>query len=219
MIIYRAEMYILNNYPHLIDLNKRYTNEFNPRNSSLSKSIPEMSRFFIIKGISEEDIHKSIKYNIWASTATGNQVLNSAYDSTAGNVYLFFTCNNSGRFLGVARMRSLVDQSKSFPLWTYDNFYKGLFSVEWVYIKDVPFSEFKAIKLQDSNKQVSYAKNNQEIDYEQGVKMLEIIDVYINSNTIIEHFEYYDNRQENYERSYNNNNGGYGNSGGYDSYN
>jgi hypothetical protein len=98
-------------------------------------------------------------------------------------------------------MRSQVDLAKTFPLWTYDNIYKGLFNVEWVYVKDVPFSEFRDIKTFDTNKQLSHAKNNQELTFEQGVQMLEIFDVYVNNNTILEHFEYYDQRQENYERT------------------
>ena len=32
---------------------------------------PKSARFFIIKSYSEDDVHKSIKYGIWASTDTG----------------------------------------------------------------------------------------------------------------------------------------------------
>lgn len=35
--------------------------------------------FFVIKSYSEDDIHKSIKYNVWASTPNGNKRLDAAY--------------------------------------------------------------------------------------------------------------------------------------------
>jgi hypothetical protein len=37
------------------------------------------AKFFIIKSYSEDDVHKSIKYNVWASTPNGNKKLDAAY--------------------------------------------------------------------------------------------------------------------------------------------
>ncbi|KAA1170318.1 YTH domain-containing protein, partial [Marinobacter salinexigens] len=37
------------------------------------------AKFFIIKSYSEDDIHKSIKYNVWASTPNGNNKLDAGY--------------------------------------------------------------------------------------------------------------------------------------------
>jgi YTH domain-containing family protein len=39
----------------------------------------EQALFFVIKSYSEDDIHKSIKYNVWASTPNGNKRLDNAY--------------------------------------------------------------------------------------------------------------------------------------------
>lgn len=140
MIIYRAEMYILTKYPALIDLNVR--------NDNITNFIDERSQFFIIKSFSEEDVHKSIKYNVWSSTKTGNQTLNSAFKLTkenGGNVYLFFSCNGSGRYIGLARMKNEVNETKQFMYWTQDSKWPGLFDVDWIFIKDVPFKNFKHI--------------------------------------------------------------------------
>ncbi len=140
MMIYRAEMYILTKYPSLVDVNLR--------NEKISNVIDENSQFFVIKSFSEEDVHKSIKYNVWSSTKTGNQTLNSAYKMTSdkgGHVYLFFSCNGSGRYVGLARMNSEVNENKQFMYWTQDSKWPGLFDVEWVFIKDVPFKNFKQI--------------------------------------------------------------------------
>ena len=50
-------------------------------------------------------------------------------------------------------------------------------------------------------KPISNARDTQEIPYEQGKIMIQKISEYQNTNTILEHFEFYDMRQENYERN------------------
>lgn len=37
----------------------------------------ENSKFFIIKSYSKDNVHKSIKYDIWASTPNGNRKLDA----------------------------------------------------------------------------------------------------------------------------------------------
>ena len=37
------------------------------------------AKFFVIKSYSEDDVHKSIKYNVWASTSNGNKKLDAAF--------------------------------------------------------------------------------------------------------------------------------------------
>jgi len=57
-------------------------------------------KFFVIKSYSEDDVHKSIKYNVWSSTPNGNKKLNNAYEEAqkiaAGKprgcpIFLFFS--------------------------------------------------------------------------------------------------------------------------------
>ena len=50
-------------------------------------------------------------------------------------------------------------------------------------------------------KPVTYSRDTQEIPFNEGKKMVEILQDYMNQNTILEHFEYYDQRQENYEKT------------------
>lgn len=61
------------------------------------------AKFFVIKSYSEDDVHKSIKYNVWSSTPNGNKRLDSAYEDsrriTAGKpgvcpVFLFFSVSS-----------------------------------------------------------------------------------------------------------------------------
>lgn len=37
------------------------------------------AKFFVIKSYSEDDVHKSVKYNMWTSTPNGNKKLDAAY--------------------------------------------------------------------------------------------------------------------------------------------
>ena len=198
-ILYRTEMYICSKYRNLIDINQK--------NAKLVESIDQNCKFFVIKSFSEEDVHKSIKYNVWSSSKNGNLTLSNAFNITKeknGSVYLFFSCNGSGRYAGVARMKTPCDENKSFELWTQDGKWPGLFDVEWLFIKDVPFKEFKniIITMKDGEiKPISNARDTQEIPFEQAKIMIQKIAEYQNSNTILEHFEFYDMRQENYERN------------------
>lgn len=64
----------------------------------------------MIKSYTEEDVHKSIKYEIWSSTDPGNKRLDKAFKETAGRgpIYLFFSVNASGHFCGMAEMLTPV---------------------------------------------------------------------------------------------------------------
>ena len=198
-LLYRTEMYICSRYNYLIDINMK--------NSALPEKLNENSKFFVIKSFSEEDVHKSIKYGVWSSSKNGNLTLSNAFHAShekGGEVYLFFSCNGSGKYIGLARMKTPCDLNKSFELWTQDGKWMGLFDVEWIFIKDVPFKEFKDIKItmkDGETKPVSNSRDTQEIPFEQGKIMVERISKYQNSNTILEHFEFYDIRQDNYEKN------------------
>ena len=198
-ILYRTEMYICSKYRQLIDINQR--------NMKLIDSLNSNSKFFVIKSFSEEEVHKSIKYNVWSSSKDGNLTLSNAFritEENKGNVYLFFSCNGSGRYAGIARMKTPCDETKTFGLWTQDGKWPGLFDVEWMFIKDVPFKEFKdiIITMKDGEvKPISNSRDTQEIPYDKAMIMIKRIAEYQNTNTILEHFEFYDMRQDNYERN------------------
>ena len=200
-ILYRVEQYIYSKYPYLMDINKR--------NANLIEKINPNCKFYVIKTLTEEDIHKSIKYNVWCSSKEGNLLLNDSYNiakAKNGSIYLFFSSNGTERFVGVAEMKSSFDINRPFKLWTQDNVWIGLFDVQWIFIKDVPFKEFANMFItmkEGGVKPVYNAKNTQEIPFEVAKIMIDKFDKFQNSNTILEHFEYYDLRQENYEKNNN----------------
>ena len=208
-VIDHLESYLSTHYKNLLFINQK--------NALLYDRINFNDKFFVIKSFTEEDIHKSMKYGVWSSSKYGNNILNQAYNNTkinnAGNVYLFFSCNKSGRYCGVAKMTSTVDESKIFELWTQDNKWPGLFNVEWIFIKDVPLKEFNKIVIQMNTgeiRPVPHARDAQEIPFNCAKIMMKKFSLYENSNTIFEKFEFYDLRQEQYinnkNRKNNNNN-------------
>ena len=71
---------------------------------------PQFARYFVIKSYTEDDVHKSLKYEIWSSTDPGNKRLDKAFKDTGGRgpIYLFFSVNASGHFCGMAEMLTPV---------------------------------------------------------------------------------------------------------------
>lgn len=158
------------------------------------------AKFFIIKSYSEDDIHKSIKYNIWASTPNGNKKLNAAYQEAQGKtdgcpVFLFFSVNSSGQFCGVGEMIGEVDFTKSVNYWQQEK-WTGSFPVKWIIIKDVPNSQLRHITIENNdNKPVTNSRDTQEVSSDKGTEMLNIFKNYVCQSSILDDFSYYEARQ------------------------
>lgn len=67
----------------------------------------EVAKFYVIKSYSEDDIHKSIKYGVWASTPNGNKKLDAAFQDaetkknetgTKCPIFLFFSVSSTDLF-------------------------------------------------------------------------------------------------------------------------
>ncbi|CAI9779709.1 unnamed protein product [Fraxinus pennsylvanica] len=163
------------------------------------------AKFFVIKSYSEDDVHKSIKYNVWSSTPNGNRKLNSAYedaqriaaaDSKGCHIFLFFSVNASGQFCGVAEMTGPVDFHRDMDFWQQDK-WSGSFPVKWHIIKDVPNPNFRHIMLENNeNKPVTNSRDTQEIHYKKGMEMLKIFKNYLSKTSLLDDFMYYENRQK-----------------------
>ncbi|XP_021670268.1 YTH domain-containing protein ECT4 isoform X3 [Hevea brasiliensis] len=159
------------------------------------------AKFFIIKSYSEDNVHKSIKYGVWASTPNGNRKLDAAYRECKEKqdpcpVFLFFSVNASAQFCGVAEMVGPVDFDKSVDYWQQDK-WSGQFPVKWHIIKDVPNSQFRHIVLENNdNKPVTNSRDTQEVKLEQGVEMLNIFKNYEADMSILDDFDFYEDRQK-----------------------
>ncbi|RCV40909.1 hypothetical protein SEVIR_9G091300v4 [Setaria viridis] len=159
------------------------------------------AKFFVIKSYSEDDVHKSIKYNVWASTPNGNKKLDAGYreaqeKSSDCPVFLFFSVNTSGQFVGVAEMVGPVDFDKTVEYWQQDK-WNGCFPLKWHIVKDVPNNILKHITLDNNdNKPVTNSRDTQEVKLEQGLEMLKIFKEHVSKTSILDDFGFYENRQK-----------------------
>ena len=171
-------------------------NSYNP--SELTVNLNN-ARFFVIKSYAEDDVHRSIKYNVWCSTEHGNRRLDSAFKeqrAKGGSVYLFFSVNGSGHFCGVAQMLSEVDLGNDTGIWTQDK-WKGKFDIKWIYVKDVPNSQLRHIRLENNeNKPVTNSRDTQEVLPDKGKLVMKVIHSYNHTTSIFDDFEHYEKRQE-----------------------
>ncbi|XP_073983803.1 YTH domain-containing family protein isoform X2 [Rhodnius prolixus] len=175
----------------------RIKNNYNPVDFDISA---KGARFFVIKSYSEDDIHRSIKYEIWCSTEHGNKRLDQAFrereSKPNGVVYLFFSVNGSGHFCGMARMASAVDYNASSSVWSQDK-WKGQFRVRWIYVKDVPNVQLRHIRLENNeNKPVTNSRDTQEVPFEKGKQVLRVMHSYKHNTSIFDDFVHYERRQE-----------------------
>ncbi|KAG8639979.1 hypothetical protein MANES_13G011300v8 [Manihot esculenta] len=159
------------------------------------------AKFFVIKSYSEDNVHKSIKYGVWASTPNGNKKLDAAYHEAkektgTSPIFLLFSVNASAQFCGVAEMVGAVDFDKSVDYWQQDK-WSGQFPVKWHIIKDVPNSQFRHIVLENNdNKPVTNSRDTQEVELEHGVEMLKIFKNYESHSSILDDFHFYEERQK-----------------------
>ncbi|KAL1211556.1 YTH domain-containing protein ECT1 [Cardamine amara subsp. amara] len=159
------------------------------------------AKFFVIKSYSEDDVHNSIKYGMWSSTPTGNKKLNVAYYEAKENsaecpVYLLFSVNASGQFVGLAEMVGPVDFNKTMEYWQQDKWI-GCFPVKWHIIKDIPNSLLRHITLANNeNKPVTNSRDTQEVNLEHGTKIIKIFKEYMSKTCILDDFKFYETRQK-----------------------
>ncbi|RZC12798.1 YTH domain-containing protein ECT4-like isoform X2 [Glycine soja] len=159
------------------------------------------AKFFVIKSYSEDDIHKSIKYNVWASTQNGNEKLDAAYQEAQQKpgstpVFLFFSVNTSGQFVGLAEMIGPVDFNKSVEYWQQDK-WNGCFPLKWHIVKDVPNNLLRHITLDNNeNKPVTNSRDTQEVMLEPGLKLIKIFKEYSSKTCILDDFGFYEARQK-----------------------
>ena len=170
-------------------------NKYNPTELVINLT---NARYFVIKSYAEDDIHRSIKYNIWTSTEHGNRRLDNAFQEQKGkgSIYLFFSVNGSGHFCGMAQMVSQVDFNNVTGVWTQDK-WKGRFDVKWIYVKDVPNSQLRHIRLENNeNKPVTNSRDTQEVPSEKGKQVVKIFHNYHHTTSIFDDFEHYEKKEE-----------------------
>ncbi|CAH9127462.1 unnamed protein product [Cuscuta epithymum] len=159
------------------------------------------AKFFVVKSYSEDDVHKSVKYGVWASTPNGNKKLDEAYREAQKKpggcpVFLLFSVNASGQFVGLAEMVGPVDYDKTVEYWQQDK-WNGCFHVKWHIVKDVPNSMLRHIRLENNeNKPVTNSRDTQEVGLEQGNQILKIFKEHFSKTCILDDIDFYEGRQK-----------------------
>jgi hypothetical protein len=168
------------------------TKGYNPANFDIH---PQFARYFVIKSYTEDDVHKSLKYEIWSSTDPGNKRLDKAFKDTAGRgpIYLFFSVNASGHFCGMAEMLTPVDYTKSSTVWASDK-WKGVFKVRWIFVRDIPNLNLRHIKLNNTleRKPVTNSRDTQELLPDAGQEMLKIFHTHPARTSLLQDFAFYE---------------------------
>ncbi|KAH7866142.1 hypothetical protein Vadar_016152 [Vaccinium darrowii] len=165
----------------------------------------ENAKFFVIKSYSEDAIHKCIKSDFWSSTPNGNTKLDAAFHDAEAKtietgtkcpIFLFFSVNGSGQFVGVSEMLGSVDFNKDMDLGQLDK-RNGFFPVKWHVIKDVPNPQLRHITLENNdNRPVTFTRDTQEVGLKQGIEMLNIFKSYTAKTSILDDFNFYENREK-----------------------
>ncbi|KAK7038148.1 YTH domain-containing protein [Favolaschia claudopus] len=165
---------------------------YNPADFNLR---PNYARYFVIKSYTEDDVHKSLKYEIWSSTEPGNKRLDKAFKECGGRgpIYLFFSVNASGHFCGMAEMLTPVDYTRSSTVWASDK-WKGVFKVRWVFVRDIPNVNLRHIKLLNTTerKPVTNSRDTQELLAEAGHEMLRIFHTHPARTSLLQDFAFYE---------------------------
>ncbi|KAL7125038.1 hypothetical protein ABFS83_14G088400 [Erythranthe nasuta] len=164
------------------------------------QTVYENAKFYVIKSYSEDDIHKSIKYDVWSSTPNGNLKLDAAFNEANARqncpVFLFFSVNASGQFVGVAEMIGHVDFSKSMDFWQLDK-WNGFFPLQWHIVKDVPNTLLRHIILENNdNRPVTFTRDTQEIGLKQGLEMLSIFKNHSGKKSLLDDYSFYEKREK-----------------------
>ncbi|XP_015971026.1 YTH domain-containing protein ECT4 isoform X1 [Arachis duranensis] len=171
---------------------EQYNGEHLPENYTDAK-------FFVIKSYSEDDVHKSIKYSVWASTPNGNKKLDAAYQEAKEKscpIFLLFSVNTSGQFVGLAEMVGPVDFGKTVEYWQQDR-WTGCFAVKWHIIKDIPNSILRHITLENNeHRPVTNSRDTQEVQFDKGIQIVKIFKEHSSKACILDDFGFYETREK-----------------------
>eukprot|EP00827_Trimyema_finlayi_P001801 TRINITY_DN1798_c0_g1_i1.p1 TRINITY_DN1798_c0_g1~~TRINITY_DN1798_c0_g1_i1.p1 ORF type:complete len:247 (-),score=84.18 TRINITY_DN1798_c0_g1_i1:10-750(-) len=123
-------------------------NELAQKFEALQKINPEQisygelnkANFYIVNNITEDDIHKTMKYGLYSSIPENNEILRSIWEKAKQNnniVYIFFGSQYKNYLNGVAQMTDDLNPGISFKYWSEQTKFLGSCKLEWIYIKSL----------------------------------------------------------------------------------
>ena len=157
-ILYNNGNNIIDNNNGNIINNNQYSDNKKDQNNNIQNSIlqnPSLpliqdARFFIIKSTNKENIEKSQKNSIWATTIPNQKKLNDAFSKN--KVILIFSANGTQSFQGYGIMTSYSSDRPS-NNWQVENHIKlgGDFTVIWLCFCSLSFSKIKNLQNPKNN--------------------------------------------------------------------
>jgi hypothetical protein len=133
-------------------------------------------RYFIVKSLSMENLEISVRKGVWATQPHNEPKFNEAFSHA--EVILIFSVNNSGHFQGYGRMSSRIGTKVS-RVWHGAVRCGGLFRVEWLSVKSLPFEQTQHLRNPlNQNKPVKIARDGQELPPDVGRQLVLLIDQY-----------------------------------------
>lgn len=99
--------------PQNFDTRPAFVSHLGHVSFALFSDLSSQARYFVIKSYTEDDVQKSLKYEIWSSTDPGNKRLDKAFKENAGRgpIYLFFSVNARSRSFMLRVFVSLISFS------------------------------------------------------------------------------------------------------------
>lgn len=155
------------------------------------------AEFFILRSSNDDNLHKAIKYGIWASSFRNSQTLQHTFSNCKRDnipIYLFYTVVTSDQYSGVAEMVSDVEFSKSFNYWWEEQKWSGIMNIKWHQIKDVHYNNMADLK--EDNKSVTALRDGTRLSFENGIAMLKAFKKNQTKTSIFDDFAYMDQREE-----------------------
>lgn len=140
-------------------------------------TVPQNSKFFVIKSANLDHVKRSFYNGIWSSTHFGNKKLSQAFKDlrSQGRLFLFFSVNSSGRFCGVAEMVSDIESQLDTSLWDDSHKFGAAFRVRWVIVKDLNNKFLKKfIIVKNDMKPITNSRDTQEVPFEIGQAILKL---------------------------------------------
>ncbi|XP_068635242.1 uncharacterized protein [Aristolochia californica] len=139
----------------------------------------EVTRYFIIKSLSYDNIQLSVDKGIWATQVMNEPILEEAFHNSS-KVILIFSVNMSGFFQGYAQMISSVGRRRE-NVWTGSsggsNPWGRSFKIKWIQLHNLPFQKTLHLKnpLNDY-KPVKISRDCQELPQDIGNALCQLID-------------------------------------------
>lgn len=139
-----------------------------------------LTRYFVIKSNNHKNLVLSIENNVWATQRHNEDKFTEALRASP-HVILIFSVNNSGGFQGYAKMVGLPGKSRKGSV--FKDYGRGAFDVKWLRLDDLEFSVCGHIQNPwNENKSVKISRDGQELPFEVGRELCDMIDARVFKN-------------------------------------